>query len=417
MISQRFRRSTVGIAVVALFVAVFATTATASTGFEAESYPAALNSDATSIALISGETAFSCNNKGFSATLSRPSETVFTSAVNDYTCNGSGATNLQMNGCNFAIQPGESGQENTGSFSIGPPGCGPVKLKSGSATCLEIQPQVAPASTYTTLNEGSGSKQHVDLTISAEGIQAKGFGICGANAGTFEWPWYQTMSVKGVDGSGNPIGVSFTEELEEEAHTPTIEASSYPTAIAGGGLDTVVTDAGTIECGEAAGEEGGETTLEGELTSAGDQLDLSETNTGLCITTMFESELLVSMVMNSCHYVLGVQNAGPPYSGTWGVACEKEGDAIEFKPYVLGKFRKCIKISPQEGLTGLDLSNAGGWGVGVDAEIGSVKYSQVGMCAGSEEAHSNGVISGQTTLLGTNESGQPIGVYLSGEGS
>jgi hypothetical protein len=50
---------------------------------------------------------------------------------------------------------------------------------------------------------------------------------------------------------------------------------------------------------------------------------------------------------------------GPPYAGTWGIACEKEGEAIEFR-IVIGKSTfSCLKLYPQAGLDGVALSNTG----------------------------------------------------------
>jgi hypothetical protein len=117
--------------------------------------------------------------------------------------------------------------------------------------------------------------------------------------------------------AGNSYG-----QVAPEVHSPRIDAESYSATLKGGGLPELSTNLGAFKCAGAA--------LEGTATNAASQLNLAA-KYGECEITSGGTRYVASVKMNGCHYVLGVKNAGPPYKGTWGVACEKEGEAIEFK--------------------------------------------------------------------------------------
>jgi len=75
-----------------------------------------------------------------------------------------------------------------------------------------------------------------------------------------------------------------------------------------------------------------------------------------------------------------------------------------------------VKLEPQEGHNGVAFSHPGegtGRELGLDAEVQGLEYELLGLCG--EGAHSDGVMSGQTTLGGEDEDGKPIGVWLGGE--
>jgi hypothetical protein len=149
------------------------------------------------------------------------------------------------------------------------------------------------------------------------------------------------------------------------------------------------------------------------------QLDLAATY-GEC--TYDEGVATTTVAMNSCHYTLGVQSTGPPYTGTLGVACSKESDRIEYEVHFLGKVRCRAKIVPQAGLEGVSLATIGSGaerGIEANAEVEGVKYEFQGELCGAKESEtrSDGVMVGETTLLGARESEPHAGVYVAGEAS
>ncbi|HWM62733.1 MAG TPA: S8 family serine peptidase [Solirubrobacterales bacterium] len=194
-------------------------------------------------------------------------------------------------------------------------------------------------------------------------------------------------------------------------HPPRFHSTSYPAELSGGGFGTFTTSVGAYACEESA--------LQGELENASSQLDLNASY-GKCLGAGAFSS---AVDMNSCHYTLALQNAGPPYTGTLGVACSEEGDGIDFNAY-LNKAHTILacraKLLPQEGKAGLDLTTSGTGGerkVEIDAQVEGLEYAFTGACGGKSGVHTNGVISGETTLEGESEAELQLPVYLAGEES
>jgi hypothetical protein len=194
-------------------------------------------------------------------------------------------------------------------------------------------------------------------------------------------------------------------EVAPEVHAPRIDAETYSATLKGAGLPELSTSLGVFKC---VG-----TTLEGTAAGATSQLSL-QPKYGECEVTTGGTKTPASVKTNGCHYVLGVRNAGPPYTGTWGVACEKEGEALEFK--ITGKAANCLQLFPQTGLEGVALSNTDEGSkrsIGVSAEAKGVKYQLLGACG--KEAHADGVFKGETTLTAGNAKAEQIGAYLTGD--
>src|SRR5665811_1990695 len=63
--------------------------------------------------------------------------------------------------------------------------------------------------------------------------------------------------------------------------------------------------------------------------------------------------------MNSCEFTLEALNAGPPYEGTLGVACDEAGDAIESIAKFSGNPICTTKLGPQPGAGAVARSNSG----------------------------------------------------------
>jgi Polysaccharide lyase len=191
---------------------------------------------------------------------------------------------------------------------------------------------------------------------------------------------------------------------ESRLLTPHVEAETFGAMLKGAGLPELVTSLGTFKC---VG-----TSLEGVAANPTAQLAF-QPKYGECEITSGGTKYVASVKTNGCRYVLGVKNAGPPYVGTWGVACEKEGEAIEFK--LTKSASNCLKLYPQAGLDGLSLSNTGEGAARViemAAEVKAIKYEWLGVCG--KETRSDGVFKGLTTLTASDSGGKGIGAYLTG---
>jgi hypothetical protein len=189
-------------------------------------------------------------------------------------------------------------------------------------------------------------------------------------------------------------------------HAPRFDGAIYPLSVKGSGFKTFTTKSGSFECEEAS--------LKGTLSAPSSTQSLTA-EYGKCKAF----GLTATVTMNGCHYNLGVQNVGPPYKGTWDVACEKVGEAIEYKAFTSKGALVCTaKIAPQSGLTGINLSNTGEKaerGIVAEAEVKGVKYELTGSTCGGTSTNTDGVIKGTTTLTGESEAKVQNGFYLTGK--
>ena len=99
----------------------------------------------------------------------------------------------------------------------------------------------------------------------------------------------------------------------------------------------------------------------------------------------------------------GGQNAGPPYTGTLAIACEKAGEGIEFTAKNgKGELIGTAKIIPQEGLGTVKLANLGGGterAIEATAEVKGVKF-EVLAPGKSPVLKTDGEFIGAATLAG-----------------
>jgi hypothetical protein len=407
----RFKRFLpVLIVVFALSAAAFATAASASSGFKADKYPASLTGENSYFAWYTGEQTFCSNGGSFEASIEGPSRSVKTTSTED--CNSGGNNSVEMNGCNFILEPGP---EESGTVSIGPPGCGPIHIQIYGPPCDTVKPQTLdPEALFINgIDETTGKdsveiiaqgkleyetcfgKTYSDLNVSADWqVSATNFG--------------EPTGIRVSDGLSNAVGVHLPSEETEKAARPHIESDSQIVNIAGDGFDRFVTKPAIFECGE--------TSLQGGATSESTSLELIA-EYHKCTATLGEAKVNASVVMNGCSYTLNVDNAGPPYAGRWGVFCN-EGEAIELKVFVAGKERKCAKITPQQNATELPLENVGEEperGIVVGGEVDGLNYEINGGSCGATEARSDGILDAESTLLGSNEQEEGADLYVTGE--
>jgi hypothetical protein len=204
------------------------------------------------------------------------------------------------------------------------------------------------------------------------------------------------------------VGESYAD-VAPEAHAPRLDAESYPADLAGGGLGTFSSSSTAIECSDTA--------LMGTISEAASELLLSAEHDECSAGEA--AEFAASVDMNSCHYVLSVENVGPPYTGALGVACDSEGDAIEFSSYEGAALVCTAKVTPQESDGGVGLSNVGEGlerGVRLNDVAEGIEYEVEGPgCGEGPTVRSDGELRGETTLLGLSGEGEEqVGIHLTG---
>lgn len=370
-------------------------TAASATVFSSETYPSAVELQAISGSeFVSGIKSVACQAQpGGEDTLSAASESVAPEVGDSASCNSSGS--LKMNGCRFVFNAGGTGE-------IGPPGCGTMVLKHG--TCeWSFSPQSFGDVAYENNGEGAAST----VVVQVQGATLKytnGSGCPGsgeANA-TYTANW----ELSAANEASEPTGISVRpsavylsgEESGEPSKQPKLNAETYPTPIVGvqSGEDPHVLKLGIreITCGSID--------LDGELSAATTQVSLAAAY-GSCVAT---NVLPTTVSMNSCHYDLNVLNAGPPYAGSIGVACSKEGDTIEAKvwsgkaSFEEGKPPACVyTIAPQSGLGSVGLTTVG-LGVAVDLNLSGISYSITGAPLVCGTTKYGGTYVGGSTLYG-----------------
>lgn len=319
--------------------------------FNANSYPASYSGVAQGSFHLSGnyEDGF-CSDFDFEAQASGPAETL-SGSVNGATC----STPVEMNGCKLEFHPGSEGQFGSfsGSYDIGPAGCGPIETRIDSCY-LSIPAQTGLSATYENVTQGGQGVVDIasvtDLTVNSKHMPG-----CPSEAWTEahlagEWELSRT-------GSGDVWA-------EQASHEPLFEAENYPATLEGS-QDSPDKFAFTFEQGmqltcTVADFSGG-------LSAAGANLLLSPTFTGC---KAFEG-IGVTVKPNGCSFdqFAGLRVGTGEYLGTLGIDCPGKG--IEVVSGTCG-----LVLEPQEGLEGVGYVNRdSGFSIG-DAIGAGVSYTK-----------------------------------------
>jgi hypothetical protein len=392
----------IGIAAVlaiAATTALGAGSASAATGFVAETYPPVVKGDPTGefVFTVGGINVY-CSGLGFSGAEPMPPITELEpSSVSDATCTNSGS--VAMNGCKLEFAPEEekSGYFN-GEFRIGPEGCGAMvlKYKYFSNTCEKsFAPQTATAGFA---NEGSGSSATVNIWV-ATSLTYTEIGKCSktGTSGTLSGSWdvSATDATKAANGlavaNELPIGVYETEGA--------FEAEAYPADLIGNQTDphTLILGTGsniqTIVCEDVVYSD--------QLSKAAGTLSV-EAEFVDCKGKISIFTFPVEVEMNACGLALAHA------AGVLEIACVGE-DTVEVETFQSKAKQEageplCVaSIDSQEVPAGFDTNEAlGTWrSILVDFETTSLAYSLSGsgLC-GSNGSHTNGSYTGGSELLG-----------------
>lgn len=308
----------------------------------------------------------SCAPQGFAGTSGKFAEEFGTSSVSNYLCGG--GSEVKMNGCQLSFNPGHdisggAGTKFGGSFDIGPAGCGPITINAGGCS-TSFYPKDNLAAEFE--NVGSGATSYVKLHLNAAGLKYT-MATCGGTTkenGSYSGEWllkgYKNAGATeqvGLHVEDRTVGVFMIgKESAEESAQPKLDAEFHPVELVGG-QDTqhvLTVNSRTMKC---TGVE-----LDSTASAATSDLAIEAAYSGCTF-----SGLASTVSMNSCHYTLHIANAGPPYTGTMGVACAKEGDAIEIDAAGVCK----VKIAGQAGVAGASLANVGaGTERGVSLSLG-----------------------------------------------
>jgi hypothetical protein len=304
---------------------------------------------------FSGGRSIACDFSELSSSAGAPTETL-TVSVTPSKCSNEyeGNVTLKMNGCKFIYHPAVG----KGSFDIGPAGCGPITME-GTHCTRTFASQTGFAATFS--NEGSPSI--VKIQHEASGLQYTitkgGLAACGSSGtATFTGSWeLKAFGAEGTQIAAHVVpGTGFYmtgKESGEAGSQPKFEAENYPVTLTGV-QDPANKHVLTIGKERKIVCEAVDTSS--TVTGATSQLTLNMAYSG-CFLEILGGQFVATFKMNGCNFVLNALNVGPPYSGSLGVACGKEGEAIEINTTSAGSPVCTYKISPQSGLTGVGLSN------------------------------------------------------------
>lgn len=353
------------IATIASMLAVGVATSSAA-GFTATKYPTTLQGGVVGnhILTFSNRQYVCSTSPVFEQDITRPAYAIVPSAMTNGSCKTSGVINesatLEMNGCKFILYPGTT-EPTSGKAELGPVGCGTMVL-NGTTCDRTFKPQVMTGSpSYQNVGEGSNATVLVNLVGSMKYSQSLGCGGEGEFTGTYSGQW----EVSGSQG-GTQTGVrlsSINVEMQGGEQSQLI-AGEYPVATSGeqnsgGGVHTLKVGPREIQCERA--RLGTETS--GPAASFSAEAEYSG-----CWSMVLGIKMPTTISMNSCKYSVGVLpvEEAVSFPGTMGVACSKEGDAIEAKIYATEKKQQegkplCVEQLPaQAGVGGLTLQTVPG---------------------------------------------------------
>ena len=409
----------------------FTTPAPHPIGFTAESYPATLAGDTANLEYSASPGSeygtVKCTATHFASSLSATASTVPLSVESSGCSVTLGGTKfpvtVEMKSCLFDAKVSNSGSPYVGTLGVSCSKEGDtiaVKTYNAAGTSVKCTDTIAPQSGLSGLsyaNLGSGSERGVETGFKVESVAnttSGGILNCGISNGAHTGKLTTSVKLTGKDGSNANVGTFISGDVtvgtyltgaksEEKAAQPRVAAESYPVSLAG--------DTANLEYSASPGSEYGTvkctaTHFASSLSATASTVPLSVESSG-CSVTLGGTKFPVTVEMKSCHFDANVSNSGPPYVGTLGVACTKEGDTIAVKTFTAGgESVKCTDtIAPQSGLSGLSYANLGsgsGRGVETGFKVESVANTTSGSllnCGISSGAHTGSLI-GSVRLYG-----------------
>lgn len=380
--------------------------------YESSSYPATITgsqSVANEFTYGELETSVQCKTASLSKSMPEPVQPLDVSAEYNgcETLEISGETlkvpsEINMNGCKYRFELNNGAPPYTARYNVNCSEGKQIEIHIYTSCTIKIPAQQTVGSLEIgTEGELTGRKIHATGTATGVHYTSSKCAIWGApNEGSDGiFPVNATLEAASgiyITGGTSPEGLFLTgEKSESPASQPHIAAEAYGASISGPDKGVLFTSepggAGIIECSS--------TQLSGGVSEALQTLPLSAAYSGCLAASVFSAEV----AMNSCHYALALDNAGPPYTAGYDVACSKEGDTITITVPEIG----CTLTIPAQSTSGsLNLAAEGKSStrkVHASGTATNITYTAKGCGAAgiSKGTHSTGLMSVDTTLSAT----------------
>jgi hypothetical protein len=338
--------------------------------FDADAYPASIsgaNDVAYSEFYFDGEGGVKCGTAEFSGSLSEPSQSLDLGAeYGECHWSESEPTQIRMNSCRYALGANDAGPPYSAGYGIACAEEGDaieveffLDFGEGPASiCTASIPAQSIGGSLNVAGEGEGGDRQVNVSGALFDVHYTAAGeYCEfvAEPGSHEDGVLEVDTTLAAASGEETAGLYLTGGTAPEGlfvnGEEEIAAEAYPASVAGAqaaGTDIVLEEA-SVECGEAG--------LSGSISAATQALPL-DAQYGGCGVSEIEG-MSAQVDLNSCHYVLG-PDIGGPYTGSYGVACDEEGDAIEVDVSYEGLGHFCTMfIPPAEGQGPVSMSTAG----------------------------------------------------------
>ncbi len=389
------RVKTLGLATALALALTAATAGSASAaGIVADASPAMIEGKPSQLILMGefGESACSAGSP-LSKTISTPVEALVTTAGNAKSCEKAG-NELHTNGCGITLHPGAEKSPGvfSGTFDIGPVGCGPMTVAFGLYVSCNVQIGAQTGLPATFENIGSGST--ADVRVKAEAVNTLKYTTVSGNCrslGTFNGGTYTTTwLLEATSVTGASTGLHVDGKYQKGIYTTAggFTADAYPAPFAGNqnaGEQHVAQLMGLpFSCGTAQ--------FSGTLTGLSTQLTANAT-----YSSCKWSEYYALVKMNSCSYTFHTTNG-------MGVSCKKAGEKIEITAYLFANYTYPLctaSIAAQSGHKEVKYTNVGsgtGRGIDLDMNVSGLEYSTQGPYC-ETKSYSDGTYVGGSTLL------------------
>jgi len=359
----------------------FTTPAYHPVSFEADEYPVEISGEGeTETVMTFGSQPLTCGSTQFSGSISAAASPLSLEAAYSGNCRlAATGGSVGMNSCHYEL--GVAGFPfHTGSLGVACAEEGDsIQVKLPGCT-IDI-PAQSPGGVLDYENSGASAEAVVGVSGEAASVKytVTDPGFCALfeleegehEDGTIAA--LTTLSASGEEGAvglfessgASEVGLQMIgEESEEEAEQPRLDAAVSPVAVLGeGGKGQVASFGKQVLTCDA-------TSLAGLVAEDTNSFALGAQYSGKCVLSITG----VAVDTNSCGLAFGVDNSGPPYVGSLGVACDEEGDSIQIKG------PGCTIDIPAQSPSGKGLTYENG-GEGVQATVdvsgsaSSVKYT------------------------------------------
>lgn len=403
---MQFKKYGFAVPLALALTAVVGVASASALSFSAGIYPAQVQGATTGSILVNftPTNRYECKSQSLGAgSMAGPAKKLTTTSVSEASCtqpaeHESGGP-LKMNGCQLTFEAGIAGTYN-GNVSVGPAGCGPVTMQT-----FYCNYQLDPSTLHGAAKlVNSGKETAVSVNIVGFDWENANKAFCGGSGTSGELVANWNLSAKNGGGGATTLNVvdsGLYLSGEAGGKTPKVESLSYPTVFGSSAASSFTLALG----GTGTSYTCTSTTVHGEISAATSALSLAPEYAS-CNGWVGATKAAAKVFMNGCHYTLGVLNAGPPYTGTLGVACEG-ASPIEFKMYSSETYETVIctvKLAAQAGQPGVGLTNVtegGKKGVGVNANVTTLAYERTGAACGGTKVGNGGNVTYVNTLLGS----------------